>query len=189
VGKFLTDPIWWFFLFWLPKFLETHGLSLRTVGLPLVTIYLAADIGSIGGGWLSSTLIKRGWSVNRARKTAMLICACCVLPVFLASRTTNLWFAIALISLAMAAHQGWSANLFATVGDMFPNHAVGSVTGIGGMAGAVGRDADRLGRAGQILSHWHTYVPLFIIASAAYVTAWLFVNLLAPRLQPAQLTD
>jgi ACS family hexuronate transporter-like MFS transporter len=111
-----------------------------------------------------------------------------VLPVFLASRTTNLWFAIALISLAMAAHQGWSANLFATVGDMFPNHAVGSVTGIGGMAGAVGGMLIAWG-AGQILSHWHTYVPLFIIASAAYVTAWLFVNLLAPRLQPAQLTD
>jgi ACS family hexuronate transporter-like MFS transporter len=188
VGKFLTDPIWWFFLFWLPKFLETHGLSLRTVGLPLVTIYLAADIGSIGGGWLSSTLIKRGWSVNRARKTAMLVCACCVLPVFLASRTTNLWLAIGLISLAMAAHQGWSANLFATVGDMFPNHAVGSVTGIGGMAGAAGGMLIAWG-AGQILSHWHTYVPLFIIASVAYVTAWLFVHLFAPRLQPAQLTE
>src|SRR5258706_9836619 len=137
VGKFLTDPIWWFFLFWLPKFLKTYGLSLTTVGLPLVTIYLAADIGSIGGGWLSSALIKRGWSLNRARKTAMLICACCVLPVFLASRTNNLWYAVSLISLAMAAHQGWSANLFATVGDMFPNHAVGSVTWIGGMAAGI----------------------------------------------------
>jgi ACS family hexuronate transporter-like MFS transporter len=187
-GKFLTDPIWWFFLFWLPKFLGTHGLSLTTVGAPLVTIYLAADVGSIGGGWLSSHLIKRGWSVNRARKTAMLICACCVVPVFFASFTTNLWLAVGLISLAMAAHQGWSANLFATVGDMFPNHAVGSVTGIGGMAGAVGGMLIATG-AGRILSRWHTYVPLFIIASAAYVTAWLVVHLLVPRLRPAQLTE
>jgi ACS family hexuronate transporter-like MFS transporter len=185
-GKFLTDPIWWFFLFWLPKFLETHGLSLKTVGLPLVTIYLAADVGSVGGGYLSSALIKRGWPVNRARKTAMLICASCTMPVFLAAFTNNLWFAVGLIALAMAAHQGWSANLFAITGDMFPQCAVGSVVGMGGMAGAIGGMLIAWG-AGHILNRWHTYVPLFIIASTAYMTAWVAVHLLAPRLAPAKL--
>ena len=139
LGKFLTDPVWWVYLFWLPKFLNTtYGLNITQIGLPLVVIYIVADIGSIGGGWLSSSLIKRGWPVNRARKSTMLLCALAVVPIMFASQASNLWVAVGLISIAAAAHQGWSANLFTMVSDMFPRRAVGSVVGIGGMAGAVG---------------------------------------------------
>src|SRR5262245_9592328 len=139
IAKYMTDPIWWFYLFWTPKFLsEKHHLDLTTIPLPLVVIYLIADVGSVGGGWLSSSLIKRGWSINRARKTAMFICALLVTPVLFASRIDDLWLAVSLIGLAAAAHQGWSANLFSTASDTFPRRAVGSVIGIGGMAGAIG---------------------------------------------------
>ena len=139
LGKFLTDPIWWLYLFWIPDFLNrNHGIDLRLIGPPLVAIYLVADVGSIGGGWLSSSLIKRGWSVNAGRKTAMLVCALAVLPMMFASGARDLWVAVGLISIAAAAHQGWSANLFTLVSDMFPRQAVGSVVGLGGMAGAIG---------------------------------------------------
>src|SRR4029079_10685153 len=138
-GKFLTDPIWWVYLFWLPDFLhKRHGLDLKNFGLPLVVIYLIADFGSIAGGWLSSTLIKRGWSINAGRKTAMLVCAMLVTPIVFAAETSNLWVAVILIGLAAAAHQGWSANIFTIASDTFPRHALGSVVGLGGMAGAVG---------------------------------------------------
>src|SRR5436305_6639884 len=126
IGKFLTDPIWWVYLFWLPKFLNTnYHLNITQIGLPPVVIYVAADFGSIGGGWLSSSLIKRGWTVNRARKTAMLICAVSVVPIIFAAHASNLWVAVALVSLAAAAHQGWSANIFTFASDMFPRRAVG----------------------------------------------------------------
>ena len=139
IGKFMTDPIWWFYLFWLGKFLnEKHGLSLAKLGPPIIAIYLIADVGSIGGGWLSSFLIKRGWSINAARKSTMLFCALCVMPIVFATQVTSLWAAVGLIGLAAAAHQGWSANLFTLASDMFPRRAVGSVVGFGGMAGAVG---------------------------------------------------
>ena len=139
LGKFLTDPIWWFYLFWLPKFLNSkHGLTITSLGLPLIVIYNMASVGSIGGGWLSSRLIKRGWTINRARKTVMPLCAVCVVPIVTVSRTGDLWTAVALIGLAAAAHQGWSANIFTTASDMFPKRAVGSVVGLGGMAGAAG---------------------------------------------------
>ena len=139
LGKFLTDPIWWLYLFWIPDFLNrNHGIDLRLVGPPLVVIYLVADVGSIGGGWLSSALIKRGWTVNAGRKTAMFVCALAVLPMMFASGARDLWVAVGLISIAAAAHQGWSANLFTLASDIFPRHAVGSVVGLGGMAGAVG---------------------------------------------------
>ncbi|MDZ7304820.1 MAG: MFS transporter, partial [candidate division KSB1 bacterium] len=121
IGKFMTDPIWWLYLFWIPDFLHrNHGLNLTSIGLPIVIIYVVADIGSIGGGWLSSSLIKRGWTINRARKTAMLVCALAVVPIIFAARVSNLWLAVALVALAAAAHQGWSANLFTTTSDMFP---------------------------------------------------------------------
>lgn len=139
IGKFLTDPIWWVYLFWLPKFLNTKfGLNILQLGLPLIVIYVIADVGSIGGGWLSSNLIKRGWSVNAARKTTMLVCALLVLPIVYASVTDNLWVSVILIGIAAAAHQGWSANIFTFASDMFPKQAVGSVVGIGGMAGSIG---------------------------------------------------
>ena len=184
-GKFLTDPVWWFFLFWLPKFLnENHGLTLTGLGIPLVIIYVAADFGSIGGGYLSSALIKRGWSVNAGRKTAMLVCALCVVPIIFAARASNLWVAVALISLATAAHQGWSANLFTLVSDMFPRRVVGSVVGIGGFAGAV--SGMLIATITGLLLQWTgSYVPIFIFAASAYLFALLVIHLLAPRLESA----
>ena len=187
LGKFMTDPIWWVYLFWLPDFLhKRHGLGLKDFGLPLVIIYLLADVGSIGGGWLSSALIKRGWTVNAGRKLAMLICAVAVIPIVFAAQTSNLWVAVVLIGIAAAAHQGWSCNLFTTTSDMFPRHAVGSVVGIGGMAGAVGgMMIARL--VGEILQRTGSYVPIFIIAASAYLAALLVIHLLSPRLEPANL--
>jgi ACS family hexuronate transporter-like MFS transporter len=185
IGKFMTDPIWWLYLFWIPDFLNrNHGLDLKSIGLPLVVIYLVADVGSIGGGWLSSSLIKRGWSINRSRKTAMLVCAISVVPIMAAAQASNLWVAVSLVALAAAAHQGWSANLFTLVSDTFPRRAVGSVVGIGGMAGAVGGMLISLA-VGEILQRTGSYVPIFIIAGSAYLIALLIVHLLVPRLEPA----
>jgi MFS transporter, ACS family, hexuronate transporter len=185
-GKFLTDPIWWFYLFWLPKFLnQTHGLPLAKIGLPLVLIYLAADAGSVAGGWLSSSLLKRGWSMNRARKTALFICACAVTPVFFASMTSHLWVIVPLVGAAAAGHQGWSANLFATVGDMFPRQAVGSVAGLGGMMGAIGGMLLAAG-AGLILQVTGSYVPMFVMASLAYLVALAVIQVAAPKLDPVR---
>jgi ACS family hexuronate transporter-like MFS transporter len=187
IGKYLTDPIWWFYLYWIPNFLrQNHGLDLSTIGLPLIAIYLIADVGSIGGGWLSSSFIKRGWTVNRARKTAMLICALMVTPIVFASQTSNLWVAVALISLAAAAHQGWSANIFTTTSDMFPRRAVGSVVGIGGMAGAMG-GATMAVLTGYILESTRgNYMIIFAIAGSAYLVALAVIHLLVPNLQPAE---
>jgi ACS family hexuronate transporter-like MFS transporter len=186
LGKFMTDPIWWLYLFWIPDFLNrNHKLDLKSIGLPLVVIYLVADVGSIGGGWLSSSLIKRGWTVNRARKTAMFLCALAVVPIMAAARASNLWLAVALVSLAAAAHQGWSANLFTLVSDTFPRRAVGSVVGIGGMAGAVGGMVIAL-IVGEILQRTGSYVPIFLMAGSAYLVALLFIHLLVPRLDPAK---
>ena len=185
IGKFLTDPIWWVYLFWLPKFLNTnYGLNITQIGLPLVVIYVAADVGSIGGGWLSSSLIKRGWTVNKARKTAMLVCALSVVPIMFAAQASNLWVAVALISLAAAAHQGWSANIFTIASDMFPRRAVGSVVGIGGMAGSVGGMLIAT-TVGLVLQYTGSYLPIFIIAGSAYLIALAVIHLLAPRLEPA----
>ncbi len=187
IGKFLTDPIWWFFLFWLAKFLSTeYGLSLTKMGLPLVIIYNAASIGSIFGGWLPAKLIKAGWTLNRARKTAMLVCALAVVPVVMATSVHNLWLAVALISFAVAGHQGWSANLFTLASDVFPQRAVGSVIGIGGFGGAVGG----MGIAkfsGFVLQRTGSYLPMFIIAGCAYLLALLIIHVLIPRLQTAQI--
>lgn len=186
LGKFMTDPIWWLYLFWIPDFLNrNHNLDLKSIGLPLVIIYLIADIGSIGGGWLSSSLINRGWSVNRARKLAMFICAASVVPIMAAAKVSNLWVAVGLVSLAAAAHQGWSANLFTLVSDTFPRRAVGSVVGIGGMAGSIGGMLIAL-LVGEILQRTGSYVPIFIIAGSAYLVALLIVHLLAPKLEPAK---
>jgi ACS family hexuronate transporter-like MFS transporter len=190
IGKYLTDPIWWFYLYWVPNFLrQNHGLDLSTVGPPLIAIYLIADVGSIGGGWLSSTLIKRGWTINRARKTAMLICALLVTPIIFAAHVSSLWVAVGLIGLAAAAHQGWSANIFTTTSDMFPRGAVGSVVGIGGMAGAMG-GATMAVLTGYILDRTGgNYMIIFGIAASAYLVALLIFHLLAPRLEPAENFD
>ena len=186
-GKFLTDPIWWLYLFWVPDFLnKNHGLDLKTMGLPLVVIYLVADIGSIGGGWLSSHLMARGWSTNAARKLAMLVCAVAVVPMLFAAQAKNLWVAVGLVSLAAAAHQGWSANLFTLTSDMFPRRAVGSVVGIGGMAGSVGGMLIAL-VVGAILQKTGSYVPIFVMCASAYLVALALIHFLAPRLEPAKL--
>jgi ACS family hexuronate transporter-like MFS transporter len=186
-AKFMTDPIWWFFLFWLPKFLnQEYGLTLTGLGLPLVVIYLMADVGSIAGGWLAGRLIKRGWSVNRGRKTAMLICALAVVPIVFASQAQNLWIAVGLIGLAAAGHQGWSANVFTLTSDMFPRRAVASVVGIGGLGGAVGGMLIAT-FTGFLLQTTGSYVPVFIMAGFAYLLALLVVHLLAPRLASAQI--
>jgi MFS transporter, ACS family, hexuronate transporter len=185
IGKFMTDPVWWLYLFWVPDFLHrNHGINLSTMGPPLVAIYLIADIGSIGGGWLSSRLIKRGWTVNAGRKTAMLACALSVLPMVFASGAKDLWVAVALISVAAAAHQGWSANLYTLVSDMFPKQAVGAVVGFGGMAGAVGGMLIAK-LTGYILQATGSYVPVFLIAAFAYVAALAIIHILVPRLEPA----
>ncbi len=189
IGKFLTDPVWWFYLYWVPKFLNAnYGLTLDKIGLPLVIIYLMADVGSIGGGWLSSVFIKRGWSVNKGRKMAMLICALCVVPIMYASQAKEMWLAVALLGLATAAHQGWSANLFTTTSDMFPRRAVGSIVGFGGMAGAVGGMLISTA-TGFILELTGSYVSLFIIAGAVYLLALLIIHLLVPKLEPAKIAE
>lgn len=185
LGKFLTDPIWWIYLFWVPDFLQRqHGLDLKSFGLPIAVIYIIADVGSVGGGYISSALIKRGYTINRSRKTAMLICALAVLPIVLASVTSSLWLSVILIGVAAAAHQGWSANLFTLTSDTFPKQAVGSVVGIGGMFGAIGGMVIAP-LVGYILATSGSYVPIFIIAASAYLLALLIIHLLAPKLEPA----
>ena len=187
IGKYLTDPIWWFYLYWIPNFFrDKHALDLTTIGPPLIVIYLIADIGSIGGGWLSSSFIKRGWTINRSRKTAMLICALAVTPIIFAANVKNLWAAVALIGLAAAAHQGWSCNIFTLTSDMFPRHAVGSVVGIGGMAGALGGATMAVATGYILQSTGQNYSIVFMIAGTAYLLALLVIHLLAPNLTPVE---
>ena len=183
LGKFCIDPIWWFFLFWLPGYLfERYDMDLKTFGLPLAAIYLISDFGSIAGGWLSSKLIARGRTPNFARKVTMLICAFCVLPIFFAQNIGSVWGAVAVIGLATAAHQAFSANLYALPSDMFPRGAVGSVVGIGGTVGAIGGMGMAL-FTGYILDATNNnYSVLFAIAGSAYFVALLLVHLLSPRL-------
>lgn len=186
-GKFLTDSAWWFYLFWIPKFLnENFGITLDKIGPPLIVIYVMADVGSIGGGWLSSFFIKRGWSINRGRKTAMLICALCVTPIMFASQASSVWIAVAFLSLATAAHQGWSANLFTTVSDMFPRKAVASVVGLGGTAGAIsGMFIANI--TGFVLEFTGSYIIPFIIAGSVYLIALFIINLLVPDLKEIEM--
>ena len=183
IPKFLTDPIWWFFLFYLPSyFSDKFHLDLSHLGLPLVIVYSASTVGSIGGGWLPALFRRLGLSASHARLGAMLFCACAVVPIFMVNYLHSEWVAIALLSLATAAHQGWSANLFTTASDMFPRSAVGSVTGIGGMAGSAG-GALMINYAGYILQLTHSYATLFAIAASAYLVAMLILVTLAPGLK------
>lgn len=187
LGKFMTDPIWWLYLFWVPDFLNKNygvGITVSQLGPPLITIYLIADLGSIGGGWLSSHFLKKGWRPDRARKAAMLICALCVVPVVFAASGVSKWTAVLIISLAAAAHQGWSANLFTLASDMFPRRAVGSIVGIGGMAGAVGGMFIAM-LVGAILQATNSYLLIFVIAGFAYLAALTIIHLFAPKLEPA----
>jgi ACS family hexuronate transporter-like MFS transporter len=188
LGKFLIDPIWWMFLFWLPDFLaRRHGLNLQSFAAPLIAIYVMSDVGSVCGGWLSSRLMRRGASLNRARKTAMLVCALCVMPIVGATDVDNLWVAVLIIGLATAAHQGFSANLYALPGDVFPRGAVGSVVGIGGAAGAVG-GMIMSKYAGWVLDRLGTYTPIFIVAGSTYLIALLLIHWLSPQLARVRIT-
>jgi ACS family hexuronate transporter-like MFS transporter len=188
-GKFMIDPIWWFYLFWIPDYLQrTHGLHLTQIGLPILVIYVISDLGSIAGGWFSSSLIRRGVSVNAARKWAMFLCALCVLPIACVYRLSGLWPATVLIGLAAAGHQGFSANLFTLSSDLFPSRAVASVVGIGGMAGAIGGMliAEIVG---HVLQWTGSYMVPFFIAASAYLMALLFIQLLSPKLLPARIGE
>jgi MFS transporter, ACS family, hexuronate transporter len=187
-GKFIIDPIWWFYLFWIPDFLQReHGLALLKIGPPIVVIYLMADAGSVAGGWFSSSLIHHGKSVNAARKWAMLVCAVSVVPIIFAPGIASLWRAVSLIGLAAAAHQGFSSNLLTLPSDMFPARAVASVVGIGGMAGAVG--GMLIAKVVAYFLQWTgSYRIPFLIAGCAYLLALGVVHLLAPRLDAVQLT-
>ncbi len=188
LGKFLTDPIWWFYLFWVPGFLQSqHGLALTRIGAPIVVIYLLSDVGSVAAGWLSSSMIKRGSTVNAARKIAMLICAIGVTPVVFAYRVESTWSAVFLIGLAAACHQGFSANLFTLTSDMFPARAVGSVVGIGGMAGAIG-GLFIATVVGHVLQWTGSYRVPFLIAGSAYLLALVIIHALVPRMEPAKIT-
>jgi len=187
LGKFFTDPIWFVYLFWMPDFLSRNlKLDLRGMALPLFVIYSGASVGSIGGGWLSSALIKKGWAVNPSRKTAMLVCALAVTPIMLAARTSNAWFAVCLVAVAAGAHQGWSANIYTLASDMFPRGAVASVVGFGTLLGTIsGMFISKM--VGYILQHTGSYVPVFVLAGTAYLVALAFVQVLAPRLERAEL--
>lgn len=193
-GKLLTDPIWWFFLFWLPSFFaEAYNIDLKKPNLQLVIVYTATTIGSVGGGYLSSYLIRKGWLVFKARKMSMLFFAFCVMPIMSAPYAGNVWIAVGLISLAAAAHQAWSANIFTTVSDMFPKNAVSSVVGIGGMAGSTGGLLFPI-LVGALLDHYKAlgnivvgYNILFVICGFGYLLAWLIMHLLAPRMERVKL--
>jgi len=191
IGKGLTDPIWWFYLFWIPGWLSTvrgTGLDVKSFGLPLAFIYTMTTIGSIGGGWVSGFMIKKGMSPFKARKVTMLIFALLVVPIIFAqSPNVSTWGAVCLIALAASSHQAWSANIFTTVSDAFPKKAVSSVTGIGGMAGALG-GAFISYIAGGIIQHFKDlghietgYVVMFAIAGSAYLLAWTIMNVFAPK--------
>jgi MFS transporter, ACS family, hexuronate transporter len=186
LAKFITDPVWWFYLFWIPDFLQReHGLDLPHIGMPIIVIYLIADAGSVAGGWLSSSLIRHGRTVNAGRKIAMLICAISVVPVVFVPKVASMWVAVLLIGIAAAAHQGFSCNLFTLSSDMFPATMVASVAGIGGMAGAIGGML-----IAKVVSYFlqrtHSYTVPFFLAGSAYLIALAIIHGLAPQLQPAR---
>jgi MFS transporter, ACS family, hexuronate transporter len=188
IAKGMTDPIWWFYLYWLPKFLDANwGIQLAQVAAPLIVIYLVADVGSVFGGWLSSAFIQRGWSVNAGRKTALLIAALLILPTMFAPHARGMWVAVGIVAVAAAAHQWWSANLFTTASDMFPRRAVASVVGIGGFAGAMGGMLFQRATGRLLEANGNDYGIVFAICGLAYVSALLVMHLLVPRLEPARI--
>jgi ACS family hexuronate transporter-like MFS transporter len=189
IGKFMADPIWWFYLTWLPDFFNSNEaldqkLNLKTIGFPFLIIYIISDLGSVFFGWLSTYFLKIGWSLNRARKTTLLLCACCVLPISFAATTHNIYIAVALISLATAAHTGWAANMYTFASDLFPRSAVASVTGIGGMMGSLG--GVLFAAAAGIIRVKYGYLPLFIIASTSYIIGFLLIHWVLPILKPVK---
>lgn len=190
VGKFMTDGVWWFYLFWLPKFLDArYGVKLGRLALPIIVIYLVADVGSVGGGWMSGALMKRGWNVAKARKVTLLVAALLIVPTATAPLATNLWVAVSIVSVAAAAHQWWSANLFTLTSDMFPRHAIGSVVGLGGFAGAFGGWAFQRVTGRILEANGSNYIPIFLICGSAYVLALAIIHLLSPKMEPVTLGE
>ena len=197
IGKFLTDPVWWFYLFWLPDFLESqYKLSITEIAIPVAAVYMLSTIGSVGGGWLPFRLIKSGWSVFRARKFSMLIFAILVVPILFAQVAggVNMWLAVLIIGLAASAHQAWSANIFTTVSDMFPKSATASVTGIGGMFGGVGGILLSLLVQKNMFVYYRSigqietaYYIMFAVCAGAYLLAWVIMQLLVPKMKPLNL--
>lgn len=197
VGKFLTDPVWWFYLFWLPDFLESqYHLTLTQIAVPVAVVYMLSTIGSIWGGWLPLSFIKKGWPVFKARKTSMLIFAFLVVPILFAqiAGDVNMWLAVLIIGLAAAAHQAWSANIFTTVSDMFPKSATASVTGIGGMFGGLGGILLTLLVQKNMFVYYRSidkieiaYYIMFAVCAGAYLLAWVIMQLLVPKMKPLKL--
>jgi MFS transporter, ACS family, hexuronate transporter len=188
IGKFMTDPIWWFYLFWLPKFLDArYGIKLAGLAAPLILIYVLADVGSIFGGWLSGALIKRGASVNVGRKVTMLIAALIIVPTMFAPSAANMWVAVTIVGIAAASHQWWSANIFTLPSDMFPRFAIGSVVGLGGFFGAVGGVLFQRATGWILQSNGNNYTPVFMMCGLAYVSALLVIHLLVPRMDRVSL--
>lgn len=193
IGKFLTDPIWWFYLFWLPDFFESvYKIKLQAASWPVMVVYIISTVGSVGGGWLPLYLIKKGWPVFRARKTSMLLYAFCVLPILFALvlGKVNMWLAVSVIGLAAAAHQAWSANIFTTVSDMFPKNSTASVTGLGGMFGGIGGIVLSLLVQKQMFVYYRSinkietaYYIMFIVCGLAYLLGWLIMHILVPRMK------
>lgn len=189
IVRFISDPTWWFLLFWLPKFLnEKHGITLMDIGIPMIVIYVIADIGSVAGGWLSSHFIKKNKSVDFARKVTMFICAVCVLPIVFASQTANLYVVVGLISLAAAAHTGWMANVYAIISDVFPGNAIGSVTGISVLAAVTGGMVYSTA-VGYILEITGSYFLIFLISGFAYLTAWIILKVGIPDIKQVKFSE
>lgn len=192
LGKFLTDPIWWFYLFWLPDFLQSeYKLTMVQFALPVAVVYMISTFGSVGGGYLPLYFMNRNWPAFKARKTSMLIYALCVSPVILAqyAGSANIWLAVLVIGIGTAAHQAWSANIFTTVSDMFPKKATASVTGIGGMAGGLGGIFLTWAVQKNLFVHYRAigqiekaYFIMFLICGGAYLLAWVVMHLLAPKM-------
>ena len=181
IGKGLTDPVWWFLLFWLPKyFASSFHLQLTGLALPIIAIYVSATVGSVFGGWLPAQGIRMGLGVKNARRFAMLCCALAITPFMLVGQIHNLWTIVAVISLAAAAHQGWSANIFTLVSDIFPRPAIASVTGIGGFGGAIGGMLAAW-VVGLVLQRFSSYTAIFFVAGTAYLTAWLIIQFLTRK--------
>jgi ACS family hexuronate transporter-like MFS transporter len=178
IAKFLTDPVWWFYLWWLPLFLgDVHKLTLEQMRWPILIVYGMADVGSVLFGWIPGVLIRRGWSASRARKTAMAICAGLMPISTMAVFAPGVWGVVAFVSIATAAHQGWSANLFTTTSDVFPKRAVGSVVGIGGAFGGLGGALISSLIPGYVILHFG-YIPVFLAMGCFHLTALLIVHLM-----------
>ncbi len=197
IGKLLTDPIWWFYLFWLPDFLNSqYGLKGTEVALPVALVYTISTLGSIGGGWLPMKLINSNWAPFKARKTSMLIYAFFVIPIFFAqlAGNVNMWLAVIVIGIAASAHQAWSANIFTTVSDMFPKHTTASVTGIGGMFGALGGILFSAVVQKNLFVHYReigkievAYYIMFAVCSSVYLLAWVIMHFLVPKMKRVEL--